>query len=355
MGMIYSNTSNVNSNTISTLGDRKRYNNLEVYDGVSSPQYIFPIGNRIIDLLDPTIDPYAEFFFYDGEDFFNYIYIYTDGTNWINFDTSSIEDNTVITQNYSIFVYLNTYSILNTFPLNSPFAVEKRGEMYGKLNQISPQEYISGSREYIRSNNTNLVKLSSNNYSGIYPNSGARLLFNERWEYYTAPTNLSFTNPFSTGNGIPKLFWYNSNPLSFAPLTISNVAPSSLIGRNYTPSPIGTVLNTLVNDDITFDSYLTNLGYVPATFKTDFANTYGISIDFSKHFLHMQAQQGQSIPPLQNSLTGNFLDIRTNIGIVIPTVNNYFNLNLFYKETDIFNTVNLYFGYNTTPFQQLFL
>ena len=353
--MIYSNTSNVNSNAISIFGYTKRYNNLEVvgYDG---PEYIFPVGNSIIDLLDPTIDPNAEFLFYDGENLFSsYIYIYTDGINWINGDTSSIEDNTIITQNYSIFMYFRSDSNLNTFSLNSPFAVEKRGERYGKLNQISPQEYISGSKEYIRSSSANFVKLSSNNYSGIYPNSGARLLFNERWEYYTTPTNLSFTNPFSTGNGIPKLFWYNSNPLSFAPLTISNVAPSPLIGKDYTPSPIGTVFNTLVNDDITFDSYLTNLGYVPATFKTDFVNTYGISIDFSKHFLHMQAQQGQGIPPLQNSLTGNFLNIRTNIGISQPAVNNYFILYLFYKETDIFNTVNLYFQYNTTPFQQLFL
>lgn len=357
MGIIFSNTDNLNNNQISILAPQKEYYDyLEPYVD-NGPEYIYPIGNTIIDLLDPTIDLNVEFFFYNGDPLTpNYIYIYTDGTNWINYDTSNIEDNTVITQEYSTLAYFRTDLNLTTFPINSPFKVEKIDtSIYGKLNQTSPQNYISNSKEYIRVSNVNLAKINSNYYSGIYPSSGS-LTLNERWEYYSSPTNLSFTNPFPTGNGIPKLFWYNANPLSTAKLTVSNVAPNTLISKDFTPSPVGGTFNVLVNDDATLDSYLTSLGYTPATFRTDFANTYGVTIDFSKHFLQLQAQLGSSIPPLVNNLSGNFLDIRTNVGIVVPSFNNYFSLNLFYKEIDIFNTVNLYVGSSsTTPIQQLFL
>jgi len=357
MGIISSSTNNLNNNQISILAPQKEYYDyLEPYVN-TGPEYIYPIGNTIIDLLNPTIDLNVEFFFYNGDPFTpNYIYIYTDGTNWINYDTSNIEDNTVITQEYSILAYFRTDLNLTTFPINSPFKVEKiNTSVGGKLNQISPQNYISNSKKYIRASNANLAKINSNYYSGIYPNSGS-LSWNERWEYYSSPTNLSFTNPFPTGNGIPQLFWYNTNPLSTTKLTVSNVAPNILISKDFTPSPAGAIFNVLVNDDATFDSYLTSLGYTPATFRTDFANTYGVTIDFSKHFLQLQAQLGSIIPPLVNNLSGNFLNIRTNVGIVLPVANNYFDLNLFYKETDIFNTVNLYVGpYSTTPIQQLFL
>lgn len=360
MGIISSSTTNLNSNQISILPPQKEYYDyLEPYVN-TGPQYIYPIGNTIIDLLDPTIDLNVEFFFYNGDPLTpNYISIYTDGTNWINYDTSNIEDNTVITQDYSIFVYFRLDLNLTTFPINSPFKVEKINASVGKLNQISPQNYIPNSKEYIRTftfpGPQNLAKINSNYYSGIYPSS-ASLKLNEGWEYYSSPTNLSFTNPFPTGNGIPQLFWYNANPLSPIQLSFTNVAPNTLIRNNYTPSPIVGFFNVLVNDDVTFDSYLNSLGYTPATFKTDFANTYGITIDFSKHFLQLQARQTSSIPLLVNNLSGNFLNIRTDVGIVVPSFNNRFILNLFYKEIDIFNTVNLYVGSSsTTPIQQLFL
>lgn len=362
MGIIFSNTNNLNNNQISILASQKEYYDyLEPYVNNTSPEYIYPIGNTIIDLLDPTIDLNVEFFFYNGDPFTpNYIYIYTDGINWIDLGNYNIVDNTVITQEYSILTYFRTDLNLTTFPINSPFKVEKiNTSVGGKLNQVSPQNYISTSKEYIRASTANLganlAKINSNYYSGIYPSSES-LILNEGWEYYSSPTNLSFTNPFPTGNVIPQLFWYNANPLSTTKLTVSNVAPNILIGKSYTPSPVGGVFNVLVNDDATFDSYLTSLGYTPATFRTDFANTYGITIDFSKHFLQLQAQLGNTIPPLVNDLSGNFLNIRTNVGIVQPSFNNYFNLNLFYKETDIFNTVNLYVGPSSaTPIQQLFL
>lgn len=357
MGIIFSSTNNLNNNQISILASQKEYYDyLEPYVNNTSPEYIYPIGNTIIDLLDPTIDLNVEFFFYNGDPFTpNYIYIYTDGINWINLDTSNIEDNTIITQDYSILAYFRTDLNLTTFPINSPFKVEKNTSIGGKLNQTSPQNYISNSKEYIRASNVNLAKINSNHYSGIYPSSGS-LTFNERWEYYSSPTNLSFTNPLPTGNGIPQLFWYNANPLVSSQFSIYNVVPNTLITKDFTPSPVGGTFNVLVNDDVTFDSYLTSLGYTPATFKSDFANTYGITIDFSKHFLQLQARLGSTIPPLVNDLSGNFLNIRTNVGIVFPAFNNYFILNLFYKETDIFNTINLYVGpSSTTPIQQLFL
>lgn len=88
--------------------------------------------------------------------------------------------------------------------------------------------------------------------------------------------------------------------------------------------------------------------------KTNFFNEYGINIDFNKHFLVFQSQ-GSPIQPLVNDLSGASLNIRINIGITNPTFNNYFSLNVFHKELDLFNVVNLYNAYNPTPFQQLFL
>ena len=356
MGTIFSSTNNLNNNQISILAKTKEYYDyLEPYVN-SGPEYIYPIGNTIIDLLDPTIDLSVEFFFYDGNPTGPHIYIYTDGTNWINYDTSNIEDNTVITQEYSIFNYFRTDLNLTTFPITAPFKVEKiEPSIAGKLNEISPQSYISYTRDYIRGLDANLTKINSLYWSGIAPNQDHKLLFNDRWEYYNSPTNLSFTNYHPTGYGIPSFFWYNHNPLSSTKLSISNLAPNPLVDKDYTPSPSFSITSALVNDDATFDSNLNSLGYVPATFKTNFFNEYGINIDFNKHFLVFQSRGSSPIVPLVNNLSGASLNIRTNIGVSIPAINNYFSLNVFYKELDLFNVVNLYNAYNPTPFQQLFL
>jgi len=125
------------------------------------------------------------------------------------------------------------------------------------------------------------------------------------------------------------------------PISISADPPLVVRGdvSPLSPTPIFCVL---INSDLQFSAYLTQMGYEINNYKQFIYNTYGVNIDFNLHFVVLLTKKSSSIGNYQYTLIGQTLDIHVDLpAITFPAFNNYYQIIVFSRDLNKFNNVSL--------------